>query len=121
MIAPDSINEVLASKHAKAEVNYIGVIIGPDLVVRNGQAVTVPKARDRHDKTLRSYGVRLKADPTRTAAEADLIIKNTYRTLVTRGMKGCYVYCSAEETANYFRARSSPFAAITKAPTGPLR
>ncbi|WP_339091966.1 hypothetical protein [Variovorax paradoxus] len=69
MIAPDSINEVLASKHAQAEVNYIGVIIGPDLVVRNGQVVTVPKARDRHDTTLRSYGVRLKADPTRAAAE----------------------------------------------------
>ena len=36
---------------------------------------------------------------------ADLIIKNTYRTLMTRGMKGCYIYCTDEETARYFRTR----------------
>jgi DUF2075 family protein len=62
---------------------------------------------------LRGYGVRFKADPKKAAAEADLIIKNTYRTLMTRGMKGCYVYYSDEETANYFRARLSPLAALT--------
>lgn len=33
----------------------------------------------------------------------DLIIKNTYRTLMTRGMKGCYVYCTDAETREYFR------------------
>lgn len=36
-------------------------------------------------------------------AEADLIIKNTYRTLMTRGMKGCYVYFTDSETREYFR------------------
>jgi DUF2075 family protein len=83
------------------------VIIGPDLIVRDGRVKTVPAARDRYDKTLRGYKVRFKADPQKAAAEADLIIKNTYRTLMTRGMKGCYVYCSDEETADYFRARLS--------------
>jgi len=37
--------------------------------------------------------------------KADLIIKNTYRTLMTRGMKGCYVYCTDRETREYFRER----------------
>jgi uncharacterized protein len=64
-----------------------------------------PAARDRYEEKSR---VRFKADPKKAAAEADLIIKNTYRTLMTRGMKGCYVYCSDEETAAYFRARLSP-------------
>jgi DUF2075 family protein len=68
----------------------------------------VPEARDRFDKTLRGYKKRAKANPKNAAAEAAFIIKNTYRTLMTRGMKGCYVYCSDEETAGYFRDRLSP-------------
>lgn len=35
----------------------------------------------------------------------DQIIKNTYRTLMTRGMKGCYVYCTNKELADYLRER----------------
>ena len=31
---------------------------------------------------------------------ADLLTKNTYRTLMTRGMKGCYVYCVDEGLKN---------------------
>ncbi|WGT63048.1 DUF2075 domain-containing protein [Variovorax paradoxus] len=106
IIAPNSINEVGCIHTCQGlEVDYIGVIIGPDLIVRDGLVKTVPSARDRHDKTLRGYKVRLKADPKKATAEADLIIKNTYRTLMTRGIKGCYVYCSDEETASYFRSR----------------
>jgi hypothetical protein len=30
-------------------------------------------------------------------------VLNTYRTLMTRGMKGCGVYCVDEETGEYFR------------------
>ncbi|HWT18228.1 MAG TPA: DUF2075 domain-containing protein [Variovorax sp.] len=109
IIAPNSINEVGCIHTCQGlEVDYIGVIIGPDLIVRDGRIMTVPDARDRYDKTLRGYKARLKADPKKATAEADLIIKNTYRTLMTRGMKGCYVYCSDEETAGYFRARLSP-------------
>lgn len=37
--------------------------------------------------------------------KADAIIKNTYRTLMTRGMKGCYVYFVDKETENYFKSR----------------
>ena len=35
---------------------------------------------------------------------ADEIIKNTYRTLMTRGMKGCYVYCVDEKLAEYLKS-----------------
>ena len=34
---------------------------------------------------------------------ANKIIKNTYRTLMTRGMKGCYVYCVDKGLADYLR------------------
>jgi DUF2075 family protein len=42
----------------------------------------------------------MKRDPQKAKEMADLIIKNTYRTLMTRGMKGCLVYSSDEETRN---------------------
>lgn len=117
IIAPNSINEVGCIHTCQGlEVDYIGVIIGPDLIVRDGRVKTVPAARDRYDKTLRGHKVRAKADPEKAAAEADLIIKNTYRTLMTRGMKGCYVYCSDEETASYFRTRLSPGALAAAQP-----
>lgn len=34
---------------------------------------------------------------------SDTIIKNTYRVLLTRGIKGCYIYCVNEELNNYFK------------------
>ncbi|MDM0008074.1 DUF2075 domain-containing protein [Variovorax sp. J22G73] len=109
IIAPNSINEVGCIHTCQGlEVDYIGVIIGPDLIVRDGHVRTEPTARDRFDKTLRGHKTRAKTNPKNAAAAADLIIKNTYRTLMTRGMKGCYVYCSDEETALYFRDRLSP-------------
>ena len=33
----------------------------------------------------------------------DEIIKNTYRTLMTRGMKGCYVYCTDQHLSAYLK------------------
>ncbi|MCG7044736.1 DNA/RNA helicase domain-containing protein, partial [Pseudomonas aeruginosa] len=84
------------------EVDYIGVIIGPDLIVRNGQVITAPEERDQHDKSIRGYKKLGKANPELARRETDLIIKNTYRTLMTRGLKGCYVYCTDAETAAFF-------------------
>ncbi len=33
------------------------------------------------------------------------LVKNTYRVLLTRGMKGCYVYFQDEDTRNFFESR----------------
>ena len=38
---------------------------------------------------------------------ADSIIKNTYRTLMTRGMKGCYVYCVDKWMQEYLKNKSN--------------
>ncbi|RSK47475.1 DUF2075 domain-containing protein [Hymenobacter rigui] len=87
------------------EVDYIGVIIGPDLVVRNGNVITNAGARASADKTVHGRKQLLKTAEGR--ALLDLVIKNTYRTLMTRAMKGCYVYCTDKETAAYLRHRIS--------------
>ena len=85
------------------EVDYIGVIIGPDFVVRNGEIQTDAFKRDAHDKTIRGFKKRIKNNDLEIKNQVDLIIKNTYRTLMTRGMKGCYLYCTDAETLEYFR------------------
>ena len=44
----------------------------------------------------------IKEDPESARSTFDAIIKNTYRTLMTRGQKGCYIYCTDPETQRYF-------------------
>ncbi len=106
IIADNSVEQVGCIHTCQGlEVDYIGVIIGPDLVVRNGQVVTSPHERDKYDKSIRGWKKLMKEQPTLAQKETDLIIKNTYRTLMTRGMKGCYLYCTDPETAQYFASR----------------
>jgi DUF2075 family protein len=57
------------------------------------------------DKSLHGYKKELDENPVSARAKADAIIRNTYRTLMTRGMKGCYIYCEDAETAAHFRRR----------------
>ena len=53
---------------------------------------------------------QLKQYPEEAKERADEIIKNTYRSLMTRGMKGCYVYCTDTEMADYMRRRLAAYA-----------
>jgi len=106
IIAENSIEQVGCIHTCQGlEVDYIGVIIGPDLVVRDGQVVTSPHERDKNDKSIRGWKKLMKEQPALAQQDTDLIIKNTYRTLMTRGMKGCYLYCTDQETAQYFESR----------------
>jgi len=104
IIHPDSVNEVGCIHTCQGlELNYVGVIIGPDLVVRNGKIITDAKKRASSDKSLQGYKQMAENDSVKAEKIADDIIKNTYRTLMTRGMKGCYIYCTDPETQEYFK------------------
>lgn len=87
------------------EFNYVGVIIGDDLVYRDGEVQTDYKKRAKTDRSL--HGLKGKADRGDKEAqkEIDLIIRNTYRTLMSRGMKGCYLYCTDKNLAAYLKQR----------------
>ena len=47
----------------------------------------------------------LKEKPEEAKQLADEIIRNTYRTLMTRGQKGCFVYCTDKELEAYLIER----------------
>lgn len=106
MIAEGSVKQIGCIHTCQGlEADYIGVIVGPDLIVRDGIVQTHPQKRSKHDKSLKGYKSAFEIDPDAARAKADAIIRNTYRTLMTRGMKGCYIYCTDRETADYFRSR----------------
>ena len=85
------------------EFDYVGVIIGDDLRYENGRVVTDFTKRAKTDQSLKGIKKLFKESPEKALAVADEIIKNTYRTLMTRGMKGCYVYCTDKKLADYLR------------------
>jgi uncharacterized protein len=106
IMKPNSIEEVGCIHTCQGlELEYVGVIIGPDLIVRDGVVITQPDKRAKQDKTIFGYKSRLRKTPVETARQLDTIIKNTYRTLMTRGMKGCYVYSEDEETRSHLKSR----------------
>lgn len=76
------------------EFDYVGVIFGRDL---------------RYDWEGRGWSGHPEDscdEPVRRSKERFTeLVKHTYRVLLTRGMKGCYLYCVDGDTARYFRSR----------------
>ncbi|MFZ2978180.1 MAG: DUF2075 domain-containing protein, partial [Candidatus Magasanikiibacteriota bacterium] len=106
IIAPQSVNEVGCIHTCQGlELDYVGVIVGTDLVVRDGVVLVDPSKRAKTDGSLKGYKKLLKENPEEAKEKIRNIVKNTYRTLMTRGMKGCYVYFADKETENYFKSR----------------
>jgi len=92
---PSGINQVGCIYTAQGfEFDYCGVIFGKDL---------------RYDPTSgRWIGDRAISEDAvvkRSGSQFTDLVKQTYRVLLTRGMKGCYVYFQDEATRNFFRSR----------------
>lgn len=104
--APGSVEQVGCIHTCQGlELDYVGVIIGPDLAIGNGQLTTNAAGRSKMDRSIRGWKALIKRDPIATHERLDRIIRNTYRTLMTRGMKGCYVYCTDPAVAAHLRSR----------------
>jgi DUF2075 family protein len=102
IISPESVNQIGCIHTCQGlEVDYIGVIIGPDMVIRNRKWICRSDKRARSDKSIFGIKSLIQRDPIHGQEMANLIIKNTYRTLMTRGMKGCFVYSTDEETTKW--------------------
>jgi DUF2075 family protein len=85
------------------EFEYVGVIIGPDLRMEDGELVTDFRERASQDSSVHGMKKMSKKQPQETEALAEELIKNTYRTLLTRGMQGCYIYCCDDELREHIR------------------
>ncbi len=107
-IDAESVNEIGCIHTAQGlEFDYVGVIIGDDLRYEDGRIVTDVNARARTDQSIKGINKLFREDADKAEKVVDEIIKNTYRTLMTRGQKGCYIYCTDEKLAEYLRMRLS--------------
>lgn len=79
------------------EFDYVGVIIGDDLRFENGHVITDKNMISNDDK---SSGIRT----CKSSVLADELIKNTYKVLLTRGQKGCYIYCKDKALASHIKS-----------------
>ena len=99
---PDSFEQVGCIHSTQGlEFEYVGIIIGLDMVYKNNEVVTDYTKRDRRDSSI----PRGKTQEDRVLA--DKIIRNTYKTLLSRGQKGCYIYCQDNALRDYIKKRLS--------------
>lgn len=104
ILKPESVHEVGCIHTCQGlELDYVGVIIGPDFVIRNGQAFGNAAMRAKTDASIKGYKKLSRTNPDDAKNKTEIIIKNTYRTLMTRGSKGCYIFCTDAETNAYFK------------------
>ena len=98
-INPNSFEEVGCIHTAQGlEFDYIGVLIGNDLRFdkTGGKIIT---DRTKISKDDKSSGIRSAKDDV-----AERLIKNTYKTLLTRGQKGCFIYCEDKALVDFIRS-----------------
>ncbi|WP_337969540.1 DUF2075 domain-containing protein [Virgibacillus salexigens] len=105
-IDDESVNEAGCIHTSQGlEFDYAGVIIGDDLFYKDGKMHTDYTKRAKSDRSLFGIKKMIKEKPEEAAKIADDIIRNTYRTLLTRGQKGCFVYCTDQKLASYLQCR----------------
>ena len=92
---PNGINQVGCVYTAQGfEFDYVGVIFGRDLRWDPASQDWIGDSGASHDTIVKRSGDRF----------TDLV-KRTYRVLLTRGMKGCYVYFEDEATRDSLAGR----------------
>ena len=67
--------------------------------------ITDFKKRASTDQSIKGLKGLYKKDKHGAEEIADHIIKNTYRTLLTRGQKGCYIYCVDKKLNSYLKEK----------------
>lgn len=91
---PMGINQVGCIHTAQGfEFDYVGVIIGPDLVYdeKNDCLKCIPEENKEGEI------------PKRNPQISNILIRNIYRVLMSRGKYGCYIYCCDPKVADYFK------------------
>jgi DUF2075 family protein len=92
---PEGIKQVGCIYTAQGfEFDYIGVIVGNDLIYDKVSDTLIGDPNGTRDPTLKRNNGRFGE-----------YVKNIYRVLMSRGMKGCYVYFVDKDVENFFKSR----------------
>ena len=92
---PNGINQVGCIYTAQGfEFDYAGVIFGKDLVYDFEHQMWRGDKKCNEDSVVKRSGDQFTE-----------LVKNTYRVLLSRGLKGCYVYFTDKDTEHFFKSR----------------
>ena len=92
---PNGINQIGCVYTAQGfEFDYAGVIFGNDLIYDFDKQSWVGNRENSADTVVR-----------RSKDQFVDLVKRTYRVLLSRGMKGCYVYFMDKDTERFFKSR----------------
>lgn len=93
---PETINEIGSTFTIQGfDLNYAGVILGPSVTYRDGRIVIDPSA-SAHAKAVRNRTF----DDGSKASFGEELIANELNVLLTRGVKGLYIYADDEALRN---------------------
>ena len=93
---PDSINQIGCIHTIQGlDLQYAGVIIGKDIVYRDG------RIQFNKNANVDNVSAKISACDDELAAK---LIRNTYNVLLTRGMRGTFVYCEDNELNEYLKS-----------------
>ena len=94
---PEGIKQVGCIYTAQGfEFDYAGVIIGPDLIYNTEMHKIETVKSATRDPMLRNA-------PNEATMTYDDYVRNIYRVLMSRGMKGCFLYICDENLRNYMK------------------
>ncbi len=86
------------------ETDYAGIIWGRDFVIRDGKWQIGDNCEDNIGKRSLKQLINAGKNGDKKAEErAYKLLINRYRIFLTRGIKGTYIFCEDEETANFLR------------------
>ncbi len=92
---PNGINQIGCIYTSQGfEFDYAGVIFGNDLTYNFDEQTWKGNRENSADKVVK-----------RSKTNFTELIKNTYRVLLSRGMKGCYIYFLDKDTEKFFKSR----------------
>jgi len=98
-IRPEGLNQIGCIHTSQGlEFDYIGVIIGKDLKFDPVRKSVFASYNDYED-TPGKKGLRNNQE------KLNSLVSNVYRTLISRGMKGCYIYCVDSNLQEHFKER----------------
>jgi uncharacterized protein len=110
--SPDGIEQVGCIHTSQGlEFDFMGVLIGDDLFYKDFKVQGDPAKRARTDASLKGWKGEFRKSKDNSEKQkvildkVETIIKSTYRVLLSRGRKGCYVWCKDVALRDYFKER----------------
>lgn len=104
---PDGDNQVGCVYSSQGmEFDYTGIIIGKDMKCIDGRVVFDCEEHSSDDHTYMNPDFKRTPE---NIEKANKYIRNAYNVLLTRGMKGCYIYCEDKALGEYLKEEWNRF------------